>query len=113
MFGIIQLLGTIKPPISGAPTGPEFLMNLLTNIIRFALLIAGIYAFINFILAGYSFLSAGGEPKNIANAWQKIWMTIVGLIVIVGSFLLIAVVSFLVYGDPLKILNPVIFGPGK
>ncbi len=106
------MFGTIAPPITGYPSDPSGLIMLLTNFLRLAFVIAGIWAFINFILAGYSFLSAGGEPKNISSAWQKISMTVVGLVIIVGSFILAGIIGFLVFGDPLFILRPKIYQPG-
>lgn len=105
------LFGTIAPPITGYPADVSGLTVFFTNILRLAFLIAGIWAFLNFILAGYSFLSASGDPKKITAAWEKIWLSVVGLIIIVGSFVLAAIVGFLVFGDPLYILRPQIYGP--
>jgi hypothetical protein len=109
---MLQILGTIKPPVPG---GSDIggLTILFVNILRLVFLVAGIYAFLNFILAGFAFLSASGDPKRITAAWEKIWLTIVGLLVIVISFLLAAVVGFLLFHDPLFILNPKIYGPNS
>lgn len=107
-----SLFGTVAPPITGYPTDPSGLTILVTNILRLAFLGAGIWAFFNFIVAGYSFMSASGDPKKITAAWEKIWQSIIGLVVIVGSFILAAVVGWLIFGDPLFILRPRIFGPG-
>lgn len=111
IFNITPLFGTIAPPISGYPADIGGLTSFLTNILRLVFLAAGIWAFINFILAGYSFLSASGDPKKIAASWEKIWFTVIGLVIIVGSFILTAIVGFLVFGDPLFILKPRIYGP--
>lgn len=69
---------------------------------------AGIYALINFILAGYAFLSAGDDPKKVAGAWAKIWQTAVGLLVAAGAFVLAAIFGKLIFGDASFILNPTI-----
>lgn len=69
---------------------------------------AGIYALINFILAGYAFLSAGDDPKKVAGAWAKIWQTAVGLLVAAGALVLAAVFGRLIFGDATYILNPTI-----
>lgn len=104
------LFGTIAPP-PGITPNIEGLTQLLTNILRLAMVIAGIYALINIMIAGYSFLSSGGDPKAINNAWQKIWLSIVGLVIIVASFLIAGIVGYLLFGDPLFILRPKIYGP--
>lgn len=80
--------------------------NLIQTVIWILIIGAGIYALINFILAGYSFLSAGEDPKKVAGAWAKIWQTALGLLVAAGAFVLAAIFGQLIFGDPTFILNP-------
>ncbi len=108
-----SIFGTVAPPIGGYSSTIEGLTQLITNILSLAFLGAGVWAFLNFIIAGYSFLSASGDPKKITAAWERIWQSIVGLVVIVASFILAAIVGWLVFGDPLYILKPKIFGPSS
>ncbi|MBN1168702.1 hypothetical protein JXA63_02310 [Candidatus Woesebacteria bacterium] len=84
---------------------------LLNTIMWTMIVIAGIYALINFIIAGYDFMSAGGDPGKVANAWSRIWQTIIGLIVSAGAFVIAAIVGWLVFGDWDFIINPVIPTP--
>ena len=111
IFGVTPIFGQITPVTGGYKPDIEGITALATNILRLAFLAAGIWAFFNFIIAGYNFLSAGGDPKNVANAWNKIWQTILGLVIMVASFILAAVFGYLVFGDPLFILQPQIYGP--
>ncbi len=106
-----NIFGEIKPPnfISKDPSG---LIVLFNNILRLFIVIAGIYALLNFILAGYSFMSAGGDPKKVEGAWAKIWQSMVGLLIIAISFALAALIGQLLFGSPTAILNPKIYGPG-
>jgi hypothetical protein len=106
-----KIFGPITPPnfISSEPTG---LITLFNNILRLLIVGAGIYALLNFILAGYSFMSASGDPKKIELAWAKIWQSIVGLFIIAISFALAALLGQLLFGEPTAILNPKIYGPG-
>lgn len=106
-----QIFGTIAPPITGYDSSINGITQLATNLLRVGFLLAGLWAFLNFILAGYSFLSASGDPKKITAAWEKIWLSIVGLVVIVASFVLAAIVGFILFGDPLFILRPRVFSP--
>jgi hypothetical protein len=69
-------------------------------------IVAGIYALINLILAGYAFMSAGDDPKKVAGAWAKIWQTILGLAVAAGAFVLAAIFGQLIFGQWDFILNP-------
>ena len=112
-----EIIGKVAPPPGvssyGADGNPSGLITLLNNVLRLMIIVAGIFALINFILAGYSFMSAAGDPKKIELAWAKIWQSIVGLLIIVGSFALAALVGWLIFKDPGAILKPVIYGPGK
>jgi len=72
--------------------------------------VAGIYAFFNIIIAGYGFLGAGGDAKKIQQAWDKIWQSALGLVIVAGSFVLAAILGWLIFKDPTAILKPKIYG---
>lgn len=112
-------LGSINSPFNSLAPGVydgtqgEGLITLLSTIIRFAIVVAGLYVFLNLVLAGFAFISAGGEPKNITKAWAKIWQSIVGLLIVAGSFLLAVIIGFLIYGpdNAFILIRPQIFTP--
>jgi len=106
-----NIFGEIRPPnfISKDPSG---LIVLFNNILRLLIVGAGIFALLNFILAGYSFMSASGDPKKVDLAWAKIWQSMVGLLIIVISFALAAIIGKILFGNAGAILNPKIYGPG-
>lgn len=106
-----NIFGTIKPPgfIDENPSGMIVLFN---NILRLLIIIGGIYTLLNFILAGFQFISAGGDPKKIEAAWAKIWQSMIGLLIIVVSFALAALLGQILFHSPTAILNPRIYGPG-
>ncbi len=106
---IAQIFGQVNPPpgidkygASLESGGPQ---NLLNNIVRLVIVAAGIYAFINLILAGYGFMSAGDDPKKIAAATRKIWQTLLGLAVVAGSFVLAALFGQVLFGDATALLQ--------
>ena len=80
--------------------------NFLNVILNILVVAGGIYALFNLVIAGYGFLSAGGDPKKVEMAWAKIWQTVIGLIFIAGSFVLAAVFGWLIFGDADVILSP-------
>lgn len=101
--------GQITPPSALAKYGdkPESAIGTLIQYAIWLLIIgAGIYALINIILAGYSFMSAGDDSKKVAGAWAQIYQTMLGLAVAAGSFVLAALFGQLIFGDPTFILNP-------
>jgi len=86
------------------------LIQFANNLLKFAIIGAGIYAFVNIILAGFSFMSAEGDPKKVEQAWKWIYQSLLGLLVVAGSFVLAAIFGWLVFGDAGAILNPKIYG---
>jgi hypothetical protein len=105
--------GFLTPGVSNytASTNGSGLFFLLGNLIKVAIIGASLYTLMNFLLAGFSFLGAGGEPKNIAKAWEKIWLSVVGLLVTAGSLLLAAIFGLLIFGDWSILIQPRIFTP--
>lgn len=82
----------------------------LINVIIYLLVgVAGLYAVFNFILAGYGFLSAGGDSRKVADAGAKIWQSVLGLAVAAGALVLAAIFGKLIGFD---ILTPAIPGFG-
>jgi hypothetical protein len=55
---------------------------------------------------------AGGDSKKMTQAWDRIWQSLVGLVIIVASFVIAALVGLLFFGDAGFILSPRIYGPG-
>lgn len=111
---ILQIIGQVTPPAFvgeyGSLTGGG-LIKFFNNIIRLLIMIGGLWAFLNLILAGYGFLGAGEDPKKMGAAWAKISQSMIGLLFILGSFVLAAIFSYLLFGDPRAILNPKLYGP--
>jgi hypothetical protein len=87
------------------------LVPFFNNVLRLVFVVAGIYALLNFIVAGYQYMTAGGDSKMLAAAWNKIWQSLLGLLIIVGSFVLAGIFGQLFFGDAGFILNPTIYGP--
>jgi len=112
---MIDIIGKITPP---EPFKSQYgsvragLVPFLNNIIRLLIVVGGVWAFFNLLLAGYGFLGAGDDPKKMTAAWAKIWQSMLGLLFILGSFILAAIFGYLLFGDARAILNPKIYGPG-
>ena len=62
------------------------------------------------ILAGFSYASAGDNAESIENAQTRIWQSILGLILMISSFIVAIIIGALFFGDPTMILNPKIPG---
>jgi hypothetical protein len=110
-----EIVGKISNPLTKYGSYNETgggIIGLFTNVLRLVFVIAGIYALINFIIAGYQYMTAAGDSKALTAAWARIWQTLLGLVIIVGSFALAAVFGYIIFGDAGFILRPTIYGPG-
>jgi len=107
-----SLFGRITAPLNNplftksGPGGGLFLF--LSSLFKLAGLIGGLYMIVQFITAGYSYMSANGDPKKIEAAWTKIWQSILGLVIISSAFIIAGVVGRI---TGINILEPTIYGP--
>lgn len=117
---MIFQFGTITNPfgtgglnVPGYTSGAsgEGLIILLNNLIKFIIVVAGLYTFWNLISAGYGFMSAGEDAKAIGKAWAKFYQSLLGLLLVAGSFVLAAIFGWLIFKDPSALLVPKLYGP--
>jgi len=104
---------TIPPQIAEKYPGgfEEGIGTLISTLLRALIVIAGVYAVINLVIAGYGFMSAGDDPKKVQAAWSKIWQTLMGLAIAAGAFVLAAIFGQLIFGEWEFLLMPVIPTP--
>lgn len=109
-----NFFGEISPPPGVREYGGqhgEGLILFANNLLKLIIVGGGIFTFINFLLAGFGFISAGGDPKKIEQSVNKIWQSVLGLVVLAGSFVAAAIIGWIVFGDATAILSPRIYGP--
>ena len=86
-------IGTINPPPGTIPVASGDPSNLVASIIRngiwLMIITAFIVAVIMMLLAGFKFITAGGDEKAVSSAWSQITWGLIGLIVVVGAFAII------------------------
>lgn len=108
-FGSIQAPTELTTKYGSVKDGA--IGKLLNTLLQAMVVIAGVYALINLVLAGYAFMSAGDDPKKVEGAWAKIWQTLLGLAFAAGAFVLAAIFGQLIFGSWDFLLKPVIPTP--
>ena len=111
---MIGIFGNIDPPdsiklwTSKAGNEGDALFLFISNMLKLAGTIAGIYAVVQFIMAGFTYITAAGDPKMMEKAWAMIWQSMLGLLIIGAAFTLASVIGKLTGLNP---LSPEIYGP--
>ncbi len=107
------IIGCISPPPGINPLPQEGgtlqftpLVALLNIGFKLLFIVAGLYAFLNLVTAGFAFIGSGGDAKAVQAAWNKILQTFIGIIFLVASFLIAGILGQLLFGDPVYFLNP-------
>lgn len=83
--------------ISETPLLPEY----VKYIFNFSITIAGLVAFLSLIYGGVRYLTSAGNPATMSDARDQIFAGIIGLIVILGSWVLLTTIN-----PQLVVINP-------
>lgn len=65
---------------------------IFSNIITVALEFAGIVLFIMFLIGGFKYLTAGGDPKAVEAAKGTLTHAIIGLVVLILAFIILQLI---------------------
>jgi hypothetical protein len=86
---LAQDLGTIQPP-AGIPVFGNF----VTAVIRFIVIIAFVAALVFLLIGAIQWIVAGGEPKATQAARGRVTAALVGLAIVVSSFVIMKLIEF-------------------
>ena len=107
---VASLVGEITNPLTAYGDFTEA-TTFLNYIIRLITIIAGLYAFANFVLAGLQYIQSSGNPEGVSQAWTKIYQSIIGLAIVILAYVLAALLGLILFGNATAILSPTIYGP--
>jgi hypothetical protein len=110
-----SVFGTIEAPAGVdrynlAGEGDIGLITFISNLIRVATVVAGVWVMINFILAGWKYIMSSGDSKAPGEASQMMTNSLIGLAIIVGAYTIAAIIGLIFFGDASFIINPQLRG---
>lgn len=100
-----DFIGTVTLP-TGIPTATSSIGPFISTIIRFIIIVAGLFTLWQFLTGGLGMITGGADKGKMTEAQNKITMAITGLVIIAASFLIIAIVSQVLFGSFTAILAP-------
>ena len=89
---------------SGGDTPGNILNKVLSTVLGFLTIVAAIWFMIQFIIAGFNWISAGGDKNNAQVAWQKMTNAVIGLVIVIFAWVFVALIG--------KVLGIDILDPG-
>lgn len=80
-----QLLKDYEPP----QTVKTYLPNYIRYLYNFAIASGGIIVFLSLVYGGFRYLTSAGNPGAMADAREQIFSSIIGLVLILGSYVVL------------------------
>lgn len=110
IFGTIEAPAGVAAYNDQAGTGGLGLMVFFSNVVRLISIVAGLWVFVNFLMAGFTYVTAAGDSGATKKVYDKIIMSVIGLVIIASSYTIAGVASLLLFGRADFILNPSLIG---
>lgn len=73
----------------------QYLETIFANVISAALAFAAIVLFIMFLIAGFRYLTSGGDPKAVEAAKGTLTHAIAGLVILVLAFVILQLIKII------------------
>jgi hypothetical protein len=101
-FGNLGASGDKLAGINGIVNGVSSIIGLLT-------IIAAIWFLFQILFAGYQWISAGGDPKQLQSARDRIVHAFIGIVIVIAAWSMLALVGqFMGFNsliDPNQVIN--------
>lgn len=78
---------------SSPPATISDIVKVLENITRLLAPAAGIAFFIMLLVGGYKFITSGGDPKAVGSARSTLTYAVIGIILVVASWLILKLIA--------------------
>lgn len=92
--------------ISGQPACLSTFTNVFQNIISLLAPAAGVAFLVMFLFGGYKFITSGGDAKAAASARSTLTYAIIGLVLVVVSWLILLLVKSITQVDVTNVYIP-------
>lgn len=94
-LGIVWFVAGVVSPVYaiGDPARLSDIVPIIANIIKFLAPAAAIAVFVMILVAGFQFLTSGGDPKSVAAARTTLTYAIIGAILVVVVWLILTLIQ--------------------
>ncbi|MFH1967732.1 MAG: hypothetical protein ABIJ03_04445 [Patescibacteria group bacterium] len=108
VVGMIDTPPGIDKQITAAGIGPgdNALLFFISNLLRIATILVGVWVLFNVLLAGYDFISSQGKSDAYQKVRDKLTMSVIGLLLITVAYTIGGLIGLILFGDAGYLLNP-------
>ena len=114
MVAAESVFGPINPPAGVAELNADEragesgigLLIFVSNMIKLASVVAGVWVMFNFVSAGFTYITAGDDSGAIAKIGTKLSLSVSGLLLIVAAYTIAGIIGLIVFGNPTYIISP-------
>lgn len=82
------------------------LLIFISNMIKIASIVAGVWVMFNFIFAGFTYITANGDSGAYSKIGEKLSLSVTGLVLIVAAYTIAGIIGLIIFNDPTYIINP-------
>jgi len=94
----------IQSPVeSSIPSSVLGIEKLVSSVIGFITVIGGVLFLLMFIIGSYNWITAAGKPDKLEEARNRINQSVIGLLILVGSVVIVTLIGFLLGIDLLDL----------
>jgi len=92
---LVTLFVAIVSPVYAVndPAQISDIVGVLENIIKLLAPAAAIAFFIMLLVAGFQFLTSGGDPKSVGQARTTLTLAIIGIILVISAWLILLLIQ--------------------
>lgn len=106
-----DIFGKVSPPPGVASYDAQAgggigLIAFVSTLLQIATVLLGLWVFMQFFFAGYEYVTSSGDTGAHNKVKDRLTMSITGLVIIVGSYSIAALLGLIFFGDATFIINP-------
>lgn len=106
-----DIFGKVSPPPGVASYDTQAgggigLIAFVSTLLQIATVLLGLWVFMQFFFAGYEYVTSSGDTGAHNKVKDRLTMSITGLVIIVGSYSIAALLGLIFFGDATFIINP-------
>lgn len=115
-FFFQTIFGTIEKPapiqaLDTSSGGQIGLLLFFSNLFQLLTVIAGLWVLLNIVLAGFEYISSQGDSGAHAKVREKVTNSVLGIVLIVSAYTIVAIIGLLFFGEANYFLQPTLITP--